>query len=149
MNSDWDNVGQKVVRKKIKNKKTMGSLPWHLQLVAYRGIGRDALRLLGVRPGKLRVPEALCEALGRSFAMRLDKLGKGRIEGDAWIPIAGTPKRIKLTMMSWRHSEVAVFGYGRLLSNDSAPDVRVERVYLAMFDDCQDFAGSTMGNVPS
>jgi hypothetical protein len=69
---------------------SLRDLAWHLQLVVYRGIGRDGMHALGVRPGKLEVPEALREALGRSFKMRRD--------ADAWIPIAGSSKVMRVTM---------------------------------------------------
>jgi hypothetical protein len=85
----------------------MDALPWHLQIAVYRGIGRDVLRSLGVRPGKLAVPEALREALGRSIGLR-----RGT---DAWIPIAGTAKKIRITMICRGHSDVAVFGQQCLL----------------------------------
>jgi hypothetical protein len=70
----------------------MDALPWHLQMIVFRGIGRDAMRSLGVGPGKLEVPHALREDLGRSLAMRV------RAEARARIPIAGTTKAISIHM---------------------------------------------------
>jgi hypothetical protein len=56
-----------------------------------RDYGRDGLRsVLGVPPGKIQVPDALRDALGRTFAMR-----KG---ADVWIPIAGTNRLIRVTL---------------------------------------------------
>jgi hypothetical protein len=85
----------------------MDALPWHLQIAVYRGIGRDVLRSLGVRPGKLAVPEALREAMDRSIGMRSGP--------NACIPIAGTDKKIRITMICRGHSDVAVFGQHCLL----------------------------------
>ena len=65
----------------------MESLPWHVQIIIFHGIGRDVIRSLGVRPGKIEIPEALCVALERSFGMRKKR-------NAVYIPIAQTTKTI-------------------------------------------------------
>lgn len=72
----------------------MDTLPWHVQLKIYQGIGIDSLRTLGIKPGKLKVPATLTESLGKSLKLRMTAP-----EGsDKWVarvvmPITGTPRQ--------------------------------------------------------
>ena len=43
----------------------MDTLPWDLQLKIYTRIGIDGMKNLGIKPGKLKVPEALKESITR------------------------------------------------------------------------------------
>jgi hypothetical protein len=94
----------------------MDPLPWHLQLVIYRGIGRDGLRSLGVRPGKLEVPHALREALGRSFGMR-----HGKRFPAAYIPVDLTTKCI-IVPADFNPDAPATYPHAHVEVVDKAPN---------------------------
>ena len=85
----------------------MDRLPWHLQIEVYKRVDIDTRRALGVAPGKICVPMALRDALGRSMARRIYmRLIKVAPDEDAdcpkWlatvvtIPIAGTSRKYHL-----------------------------------------------------
>lgn len=54
----------------------MDSLPRDLRVEIAKGVGLDGLRALGVRPGRLRVPASLADALAASFAHRRERLDR-------------------------------------------------------------------------
>jgi hypothetical protein len=101
------------------NNSIVNDIPWELKLIVFRGIGRDVLRGLGVRPGKITVPPALCEALGRSFEMH----NALRNSYEALIPIEGTNKRIRLTMrpLPWVSSSASQKQEDRMYDREPNP----------------------------
>ncbi len=80
----------------------MDTLPWHLQLKIYNGIGIDACHALKIKPGKLIIPEALTELLNRSFTffnrdlLFIDKNVKINWDYEITIPILNTTKIYKI-----------------------------------------------------
>ena len=80
----------------------MDTLPWHLQLKIYNGIGIDTCRALKIKPGKLIIPEALKELLNRSFTffnrdlLFIDEDVKRNWDYEVTIPILNTTKIYKI-----------------------------------------------------
>ena len=49
----------------------MDTLPWHLQIKIYNGIGIDTLRKLGIKPGKLKVQQTFKESLEKCLLNKI------------------------------------------------------------------------------
>jgi hypothetical protein len=105
-------------------------------MLVFRRIGRDALRSLGVRPGKIEVPAALREALERSFSMRKKSQSNAAYipiaeTNAAFIPIAQTTKIIVVARLAYVSVyDVASYPVVLLSSEKSDRQFVVDTAYM-------------------